>query len=313
MQSIDKQYLAGLPESFGCLMFRNGNNLLYVTESVNLRHTLSSLFFKRDEDNDVKELFETADILEMEKTSSGIEAIIRKKLLTEKESPSLNQRIQPWKNYVYLAVNPAEFPFVKITDYTEEDWFYVGPFKSRFFLMDVIELMHKLLKLPYCEVKSGPCEKLDNHTCRGWCELIRSESTITENEEVEHSEQPNLQKLDALLKEAFVHPDNMLLDLILKEKEKYENELQFNKAELLKTEIGLLKQYKDWLIFLYKIKTLNFVTDKLSIKTGQLVSFKIDGMEHHCPYLDIKYRPNEVLAINKNLVDEARIIYKEIV
>lgn len=308
IHKIDNQYLSNMPEDSGVLKFFSGSTLLYISETVNLRYKLSGLWLKKDEELTLGELFSKADRLEIIQTKSPLDALLEVKTILEKEKAEYNNRINSWKEYVYLAINPAEFPFVKITEYTEEEWFYIGPFRSRFFLVDIMELMNKMLKIPFCETQTSPCEKMDDGRCRGWCLLIKSES---ENESEENAEQTQLQKLDALLKEAFVHPDNGLLELVINEKEKYENELQFTKAEFLKPEIELLKHYKDWLIFLYKIKNLNFVTDTISVKNGQLVRYKKDGEEHLCPYIKIEYRLNELLALNKNLVDEARILYQE--
>jgi len=308
VQKVDSQYLNEIREEPGIVLFHAENELLFVTDTVNLKRTIQMLSALQDEDMEVRELFNKAETLQPQAYKTGTEALIRKRILLEKHEPEFNQRINLWKNYVYLALNPAEFPFVKITEYTDEEWFYIGPFRSRFFLTDIIELMSKLLKLPHCEVQFGPCEKYYDGRCRGWCDLIKAE-LIRDTEE--DTEKPQLEKLDALLKEAFVHPDNGLLDMVIKEKTKYENDLQFIKADLLKPQIELLKRYKDWLIFLYKIKNLNYVTDSIGVKNGQIVKYKSDGKEFSNPYIKIPYRANEILAINKNMADEARILYQE--
>jgi excinuclease ABC subunit C len=308
VQNLDSQQIGKLPEESGVIAFRQGEELLYAIETVNLCYTLARLHALKDDDSAIHDLFCQADAVYVQTTSSGTDAIIQKKLLLENAPAEALLPIHLWKDYAYLAINPAEFPFVKITEYTEEDWFYIGPFRSRFFLSDLMELMSRLLKLPDCEVKSGPCEKYNDERCRGWCLLIPAEAR--QNAE-EKPEQPQLQKLDALLKEAYVHPDNALMDLIVKEKQKYEDGLEFAKAELLKPEIELLKRYREWLIFLYKIKNLNYETSWVSVKNGQLVMFKADGKEHSCPYINIPYRACEVLALNKNMLDEARILYLE--
>jgi excinuclease ABC subunit C len=307
LQQIDNQYLGNLPEEYGGVSFWKGEELLFATETINLKHTVRVIFALQEEDSEIRDMLTQADSVAIEQTTSGLEALIQTRALLARQTAEFNQRIQLWKNYVYLAINPAEFPFVKITEFTDEDWFYLGPFRSRFFLTDLMELMHKLLKLPHCEVKAGPCEKLGEGICRGWCQLIKAEAAATD----EADGHPQLEKLDALLKEAFVHPDNGLLDLVTREKQKYEKDLQFVKADLLKTELELLKRYKEWLVFLYKIKNLNKVTDRISIKGGQLIRFRIDGLEQELPFVKIPYRPNELLAINKNLLEEARILYKE--
>lgn len=302
----DSQSVEKLNEECGVLRFYNGNTLLYITETANLQQRFKGLMKLQELDENVRMLFNSADSLEVDVTSSLTEALIIKKATLDTKIPEYNTSINLWQKYVYLAINPAEFPFCKITEFTDEDWFYIGPFKSRFFLADLMELMMKLLKLPYCEVKSGPCEKLEDEQCRGWCTLIKRE---TENED--NDDKPNLEKLDALLKEAFVHADNGLYEMVLKEKEKYHADLQFAKADLLTESIDLLKRYKQWLAFLYGIKSLTYDTPDLSVRNGQIIKYRYKGKEFDCPYIKTEYRGNELLAINKNMVDEAWIIYQE--
>jgi excinuclease ABC subunit C len=308
VHQLDSQYFNTVPEDCGVLRFFTKDTLVYIDAAVNLRRKLAGMFVAKDNDFGMGELFAKADWIETEETKTSLDALITLKNTLNTHKPEFNQIINVWKNYVYLAINPAEFPFVKITEFTEEDWFYIGPFKSRFFLAEMMELMSKLLKLPHCEVKKGPCEKLEYDTCRGWCLLIKSEVSGDSDNSSEH---PNLHKLDALLKEAYIHADNGLLEMVQNEKKKYDDELQFIKADLLTEHIELLRRYKKWLVFLYEVKNLNFDIGKVSVKNGQLVKYQIGDAEQSCPFVKIAYRPNEILAVNKNLIDEGWILYQE--
>lgn len=176
LDQIDNQFLSNLPEENGVICFWKGSELLYSTFTVNLRYTLR-LFVcsSRRRRKHQKNLLSQAELLEIEETNSGLDALMRDIQLKSRQEVTFSQRIQLWKNYVYLAINPAEFPFVKIAEYSDEDWFYIGPFRSRFFLADVMELMQKLLKLPFCEVKEGRLLKAGEEMCREWCSLIKAE------------------------------------------------------------------------------------------------------------------------------------------
>lgn len=318
----DSQCVDKLKEECGVLKFYKGNILLFISETGNLRKKFISLHKLKEIDENVGVLFKEADSMEALPTASLIDALIAKKSCLESTNPEYNSKIQLWQKYVYLAINPAEFPFCKITEFTDEDWFYIGPFKSRFFLVDFMELMMKLLKLPNCEVKTGPCEKLENNQCRGWCVLIKQLELAKEIDSVEQSngeeaddstesQNPNLIKLDALLKEAYVHADNGLVEMVQNEKNKYEEDLQFARADLLTESIDLLKRYKQWLSFLYATKTLAYDTDKVNVKEGQIIKYRFQDKEIDCPIIKTEFRGNEKLAINKNMVDEAWILYQE--
>ncbi len=308
LHEIDSQYVSKVSEESGVIRFFSNTDLLYITDAVNLKNKMIKLFSRKEEDLNLRELFRNSLYIQIDETPNALDALLSAKLILEKGKPEFNQIINEWKEYVYLAINPTEFPYVKITEYTEEEWFYLGPFKNRFFLKDIMELMSKLLQLPHCDDKQGPCGKQNNSLCRGWCMLVKSELSIDPEDKIET---PNISKLDALLKEAYVHPDNGLLEMIQIEKNKYEDSLQFIKADLLSTQIDLLKRYKNWLIFLYKAKIMSFESKKVKVRNGQLIGFNMDGIEHYNPFIEIPYRPNEILAMNKNLVDDAWILYQE--
>lgn len=310
LHQLDNQEVSKVSEESGVIRFFSSDTLTYITEAINLKQKLLKLYTAREDDLNINELFSKSDYLQIDVTKSAFDALLNVKAVLEKENPEFNQSINSWKEYVYLAINPVEFPYVKVCEFTDEDWFYIGPFKQRFFLIDVMDLMNKLLKLPYCEVKKGPCEKQDMGMCRGWCMLVDSD-LAKEHASEEEIERPNIDKLDALLKEAFIHPDNGLLELVQKEKDKYENDLQFIKADLLSPQLALLKRYKQWLIFLYQAKNLNMENDGFKIQNGQLVNYVYNGIKYEKPYVNIAYRPNEILALNKNFVDEAWILYQE--
>ncbi len=301
---IDSDYLNTIPDEIGILQFYLKNMLLYVSKTPNLRKKLLYLWQMRRESPELEELFSRADTLRWERKERLLDALLyEKKLLLESE-PEYNAKLPVWRNYVYLALNPAEFPFVKVTEFTSEDWIYVGPFHNRFFLKDVTELVGRILKLPDCEVSQGPCEKLDTGICRGWCVLISSATTN------ELTLDNHLQKLDSLLKEAYLHPKNNLLELIRHEMAKYEDNLEFSKADLFKDRLEILGKYRQWLIFLYRAKELAFETDFLTVREGQVESFVLDGKHYSCPVVTIQYRENEKLAMNKNLADDAWILYR---
>jgi excinuclease ABC subunit C len=307
LHQIDKQYLNGLPETMGVVSFYRADSLVFVSKTANVKRYLNLLYSQKNEVEEVERIFSQSDILFWDSYDTMLSALIAERLLMEKLQPELNHSIQPWKSYVYLALNQAEFPYIKIADFTEEDWTYLGPFRDRFFLMDMIDLMHKLLKLPYCEVSSGPCEKLDNGKCRGWCVLLKQDNDSEDNIQPN----PHLIKLEALLKEAYLHPENGLLEFIQREQQKYEADLQFTKADLLTEQIDLLTRYREWLIFLYAAKQLSYESERISVQGCQLIRYQVGGEEFYSPYINIEYRENELLALNKNLLDDARILYHE--
>ncbi|HCM14554.1 MAG TPA: hypothetical protein DHW79_01160 [Candidatus Cloacimonas sp.] len=178
---------------------------------------------------------------------------------------------------------------------------YLGPFRSRFMLVDLIDSLSRILKLPYCETGVYPCDKFDRGVCRGWCLALAT------SQESKHEH--DLEKLDALLKEAYLHPNNGIYEMVQKQREAYFEELEFAKADLLDDELRLLQSYREWLNFLYVAKNLQYSSKLYEIESGQLKSARINGKNHHFVIDKPMYRENESLALPLAGMDEMKIIY----
>lgn len=288
--------LEGLPDSWGVFAFHRGEECLLFCKSGNIRFKLKSLFQRKDSDKAISELFLESDSLSYKVDERPIMALIREKIYLQKHQPTFQHRHLPWKEYSYLALDAHQFPFVTIKDDTNGNWDYIGPFRSRFFLSDVMDTYGRILKIPYCETDTFPCDRKDRAICNAYC-------LQSDNESEAHS------KLSSLLKEAYIHPKNGILELVKSERDRYFDDLEFDKVDLLSDEIDLLKKYRDWLSFLYVAKNLDFETESLKVESCQISKVKLHGREYQFPIQNIEYRPNEALALNKDIVDECRIVY----
>lgn len=291
-----------LPQGWCFYAFGGSDGYLYCGYSARLKAKLEVLKQKAEGDPWVKVLLAEADRLEVMDFDDALGALVRYKAFLQEEAPKYQSRLLPWENYVYLALDNLRFPFVSIQEHTNDDWQYIGPFRSRFFLADVMDTFSRILKIPYCETGSYPCDKLYNGMCRGWCQ------SLDEKSESEHS----LDKLKDLLQEAFLHPNNGILELVQKERDAYFDDLEFAKADLLDDEIELLKDYRDWLNFLYLAKDLNYDSDELVVRNGMLAEAVQGERRYTFPVDETEYRGNERLALPLAAVDEMRMIYNYI-
>lgn len=282
--------------------FKQGETALWSGYTANLPLRLSFISKKAEENAQYKQLCEAADTLKYEVYPQAIDALIRHKVYIHKRHPLYQQSLNISADYVYLALDARRFPFVSLQTFTTEDWIYIGPWRSRFFLMEVLDSLSRILKIPFCETGSYPCEKLEKEICNGYCLALA--------EDYSSAETPGLDKLKALLEEAYLHPNNGILEMVAKERDRYFDDLEFIKADLLNDEVENLKKYRDWLNFLYVSKELAFTTDSFSVEGGLLRSCNVDGAKHKFPRVDIEYRPNERLALNLQDLDEARVIYE---
>lgn len=294
--------LDSLPKGWASFCLYNGEAMLYSGYTANLAVRIKTIIAKADEGGIYREMWSLANGLDYDVHTSGIDALIQHKASVTDFVPTYQFRIMPWESYVYLGIDAHRFPFSTIAEHTNDDWLYLGPFRSRFFIADVIDTLSRILKLPYCESGTYPCEKFDKDICRGWCLSLASEK--------ESKSEQSLDKLDALLKEAYLHPNNGIMEMIGKNRDEYLNELEFSKASLLDDEIELLSKYKDWLNFLYTAKMLEYESDTLSISRGRITRCTYKGREYHYPVDYTEFRDNELLALNMDSVDESRVIYE---
>lgn len=281
--------------------FMQGGKPLWCGYTPNLAQRLSFIR-KKTEDNPLyKQMCEEADTLKYEVHAQAIDALIRYKVYVQKQHPVFQQAINPSADYVYLAFGAHRFPFLSMQSFTNDDWTYLGPWRSRFFLVEVMDSLSRILKIPYCETGTFPCEKLEKEICKGYCLALE--------ESFAKADIPDLAKLEKLLEEAYLHPNNGILEMVTKERDRYFDDLEFIKADLLNDEIDNLKKYRDWLNFLYVSKALAFETETFSVEGGLISSCELDGTRYHFPRVATEYRENERLALNLLDVDEARIVY----
>jgi hypothetical protein len=290
---------AGLPQGWAFFAFLRGEEPLWCGYTADLNQRLETVIRKAEESNLYQELSSTADTLAVESHPEAMAALIQSKVYAQTKHPSFQNRLRPWENYAYLALDAYRFPFVSVQQDTNGDWLYLGPFRSRFFLADVMDTVARLLKVPFCETGTYPCERLTTDHCRGYCLSLD-----------EPDQGDNLEKLDKLIKEAYLHPNNNLAEMIQSERDRYFNELEFEKAELLDQEIGLLQKYRDWLNFLYVTRSLCFEEAAFSVANGLLRSATYDRETCLFPVETAERRENERLAIDLHQLDEARTIYE---
>jgi excinuclease UvrABC nuclease subunit len=185
---------------------------------------------------------------------------------------------------------------LSVKENTQADLLYLGPFRSRFLVSDVLSVLHKYLNLPICPDNPKLCELRDTKFCL---------STCTTGE---------LDNLNELINKYYLSTNNDLADLLLAKYEEYHNDLQFLKAEEVKVEAKVILKYYKFLDFLNKTKGLNttlevenrvyFVEDGLLAEVSGTDSIDFRNINRKIPY-----RENELLAVNKNQLDERWIVF----
>ncbi|HNZ06780.1 MAG TPA: hypothetical protein PKI63_03220 [Candidatus Cloacimonadota bacterium] len=313
----DSDNTAKLPSGWCLMAFMEGDEVLHLGISPNAGKRYAYLKERAKEDAGVDELLKTASSLQVEKVNSALDALIALKTGVHDARPRLQNSYRPWQNYVYLAIDAYHFPFIRITPDTNDDWIYLGPFRDRFFLADVLDCVGRILRLPRCESDVWPCDKLDRGLCGGYCRGLDSsfrepdtDAGLSNDPKASGESDYSLEKLDSLLKESFLSPSQGILEMLKHERDKYFDDLEFIKADLLDEEIALQQKYRDWLIFLYAARQLNWEDDRLLVERGRIRRCTYRGRDYLFAPDSTPYRENESLALNLDSVDEARILYE---
>jgi len=289
---INKQ---NIPSRTGIFTFSNGKNIIFISKTTNLIKSIEYLFKMAKDDKNVFQLVSQTTEIEYEEHSSLFAALIHQKSLKNQSYPELNLTIKPYEKYTYLGINFEKPPYFKVVEDTQQNRFYIGPFKDRFFLFDLLDDLAELLMFPLCpDEKPYPCKRYKNDKCNGWC--------IKEKQET-------YQKVILPL----IIPTPNLLSSRYKEYEQLYNELQFEKAEKLKNKIQQVEKYLNYLKFIVVTKNLNleFIDEKNTfiIKKGRLSGIVKKGIKEEFPLVSVNYRENEIMAFDKSQLAERRIVY----
>jgi len=290
-----------IPSGWCLMALLEGKETLHLGITPNAWQRYNYLKDRSMEDAGIAELFSSATHISFQSMPTALDALIALKANIHESRPRLQNSFRPWQHYVYLAINAYSFPFIRISSDTNDDWQYLGPFRDRFFLTDALDAVCRILRLPRCETGAWPCDKLDNGLCSGYCLSLN---------EVDAGQEHSLQKLDDLLKESLTHPNNGILEMLKHERDKYFDDLEFIKADLLDEEITLQDKYRDWLVFLYAARKLQWEDEHLLVEKGRIRCCRYLGKDYLFAPDVTSYRENESLALNLDSVDESRILYE---
>jgi excinuclease UvrABC nuclease subunit len=292
---------AELPSGWAFIALRSDDGTLWCGFSARPWQRLQQFIKLANEDAVIGDLMRYSREYVVNPCSEAIYALIECKIHVHEHHPPFQQQLRPYSKYVYLGLDAWRFPFVSIQEHTNADWTYAGPFRDRFFLADVLDCIARIVKLPSCNMGVWPCERLGDDLCRGWC--LNLDETKAPDPSL------SLEKLDALLKESYLLPNNGILELVRRHRDEYFESLDFEKASLLDDEIYRLEKYRDWMRFLASSKNLDYDAPGFKVRNGLLSECVRDGHKIRFPVDSTKFRPNEALALNLAQVDEAKVLY----
>lgn len=298
-QIVTKHELEGkyhlIPADKGLITLWGEKELLFVQKTNNMYEFVTNLFARTKHDNHIKELIDNTDTILVEKFPSIIETLIKEKMLIADNQPQYNQSTVMEKPFVYLAVDFFEIPYLRVCETTSENYFYIGPFRDRFFLYDLMYNMGDLFKLPVCIDEKHPQQRYREDKCEGYC-LI----DIPERTEV--------------IIDNYLLRNEKLLARLDEEYQKRFRDLRFMEAEVIKKQLRNLRKFYQYITFCHVVKKINtsitYEDIHLDIQSGMISSVRKNNLERKLHIPIIEYRENEVMAIDKKMFPECWEVFR---
>jgi len=221
--------------------FDDQNQLIYVGKAKNIRKRISSYFSKTFTGYKTHELVKRIEHIEFTIVDSEQDAFLLENSLIKQFQPKFNINLKDDKTYPYIVIKNEPFPRIfltrnKINDGSE----YLGPFTSVGRVRELLSFIKEFIPLRTCKLnlteqnilkeKFKVCLEYHLGNCGGPCEGFQSDEDYAEG----------LQQIKQMIK-------GNLTPVIQRYKEEmnyYAQQLQFEKAEVIKKKIEGLENYQ---------------------------------------------------------------------
>ncbi len=232
---IEKQ-LKTLPAKPGVYLFKDSQGrVIYVGKAASLRHRVKAYFSPNINLPKLQRLVARISDFEYMVTDSEQEALILEYNLIKKFRPSYNVRLKDDKTLPYLKIDlKNDWPSVRITRrFHKNGDRYFGPFASASSLRQTIRLIKKIFPFRSCTQNitgkdAKPCLEYHIHRCLGPCTGIVSK-----------------EEYDEVIKQVILFLEGkqeLVLRDIRQKMEKASQQLQFEKAALLRDQIQAIER-----------------------------------------------------------------------
>ena len=221
--------------------YDDDNKLLYVGKANSLRKRVSSYFSKTFTNYKTHELVNRIRKIEFTIVNSEQDAFLLENSLIKKFQPLFNINLKDDKSYPYIVIKNEPFPRVfftrrKINDGSQ----YLGPYTSVGKVRELLDFIKQNIQLRNCKLnltdaniekkKFKVCLEYHLGNCKGPCEGLQSTQNYEEG----------LQQLKNILKGNL----SPVIQHFKADMQKEVQELEFEKAAIIKKKLDHLQQYK---------------------------------------------------------------------
>lgn len=231
-----------VPHQPGCYKYYDAKNeLLYVGKAKDLRKRVGSYFNKNLDNYKTRRLVSLIHHLEFTVTDTEHDAFLLENSLIKHYQPRFNIDLKDDKTYPFIVIKKEHFPRLFLTRNVIRDGSeYLGPFTGVARVKELLELIRHNIPLRNCSLNLAPSQIARNKykvcleyhlgNCKGPCEGLQSEEEYRANlQHIRHILKGNVGEVVKQLKE---------------EMSGYAQQLQFEKAEMLRQKIDSLQSFQ---------------------------------------------------------------------
>lgn len=237
-----RQIVHTIPNNAGIYKYYDAaDNLIYVGKAKNIRKRVSSYFNKNNAGYKTHELVLRIARIEFTIVDTEQDAFLLENSLIKQFQPKFNIMLKDDKTYPYIVVKRERFPRVyltrnKIRDGSE----YIGPITSVHRVREILAFIKETIPLRTCKLnltqnniakgKFKVCLEYHLGNCKGPCEGLQTEEEYA----------ASIQQIRQIVKGNLTP----LLHQLKAEMQQHAENLEFEKAELVKKKISHLEAYQ---------------------------------------------------------------------
>ena len=289
-----------LPEKPGIYQyFDEHNKLIYIGKAKNLKKRVASYFNKELLSGKLQMLVRKIADIKYIVVKTEYDALLLENSLIKKYQPKYNVLLKDDKTFPWICIKNEPFPRIFPTRHIVRDGSeYFGPYASVTLMNTMLELIRSLYPLRNCNLsltesninkkKFKVCLEYHIGNCKGPCEALQTradyDSTISQ---IKHIIKGNIsvvaQGLKSLMK-------------------KYADEMEFERAHIIKEKINLLAKYQSKSIIVNSeidnVDVFSIITDDESGYVNYLKIIKGAIIQSHTIELKKKLdeNPEELLS-----------------
>lgn len=235
--------LSNLPEKPGVYKFYDyTGTIIYVGKAKNLKKRVSSYFHKeKKESGKINVLVKKISDIHYTVVDTEFDALLLENNLIKELQPRYNVLLKDDKTYPWICIKKERFPRIFQTrNMIKDGSSYFGPYASVKMMNMLLDLIHQLFPIRNCNFLLTPeninagkfrvCLEYHIHNCNGPCEAKQSEEDYNLN--ISHIHDILKGNINTVMKQL-----NVLMKI-------YSEELQYEKAQVVKEKIELMEKYQ---------------------------------------------------------------------